>query len=157
MAYVEMGSVFFRGHLKGAIGAAKFKLTAQAIDAVDGINIRNGSVSSYVITSSAGPVIVPDGGIYLSAEINGDSSDDLIDVVAYADADDETGFFLNGTRRVSRNRRYSIRNDLLMYRGLFKLQAGSNIAQLVNVSGGDLIINRGILMLGYIRRTGLYA
>ncbi|WP_062269501.1 hypothetical protein [Endozoicomonas arenosclerae] len=52
MSYFEMDSVLFRGQLKGATGQAKFKLTSDAIEAVDTVNIEGGAVTystySYV-------------------------------------------------------------------------------------------------------------
>lgn len=72
--YAEFGNAFFRGRLKGATGEARFKLTADTINAVDTVNIRGGAVTynfyqTYANVQSTVPlnmnIEVLDDGVYL--------------------------------------------------------------------------------------------
>ena len=76
MSYAELGSAIFRGELQGATGEAKFKLTADAINAVDAINIKNGAVT-YNIWAITGPRLVNKNELMLSLNVN------IIEAYAY--------------------------------------------------------------------------
>lgn len=155
MPYLELGSVLFRGNLKGATGRAQFKLSADSIDAVDRINIKGGEITSYVIAANANPVIVDPGNEYLAAVINSNSASNLVDICGYMDAGNNKCYLkFNDNVLSDRSRKNEINNDLFRCRAFYKAQVGDNRVSIVNYGIAPVTIYKGFLMAGYLRRTG---
>lgn len=67
--YAEFGNAFFRGRLKGASGEARFKLSANSVNAVDTINIAGRAVT-YDWIVQFGPASADYGGVLYQTVID---------------------------------------------------------------------------------------
>ena len=146
MSYVELDSVLFRGELKAATGVAKFRLTAQAIDAVDTVNIGNQQVtydfrSQFGVSHAAGVAL-------FSAVLDIPDATAWVEIIAYATR--AASVYVDGSKQPIRNRR--LPNSRLMPSvSLHKLTKGTHSVQIVSGSAGW---SDGYLMCRYIRTTG---
>lgn len=147
MAYIELDSVLFRASLNGATGTAKLQLTADAVNAVDTINIGNNQVtySKYITVNGlyvkAGYQIMS-----ISVEIFEEST--WIEITAYANRGG--AIKINGTNQVARNRRTS---NIRVFPAiqLVNLPIGTHNISLHSNSAGTC---EGYIMARYIRSTG---
>lgn len=155
MSYVEMGSAIFRGNLAGATGDVRFKLTAEAIDAVDTINIQNGSVTSYVVVVKNTAEMVDKDGTYMFVNVMGDSDDDCIDLYAYVDSKNkDMKIFHNGKKILDRSQKYKINDRFFKFRAVIRSVVGENVIAIVNKGATQDMASGGFILAGYIRETG---
>lgn len=147
MSYAELSNVMFRGHLRGANGSAKFKLTADAINAVDTLNINFNQVTyDRLITyerpyQSAGSVlatlsmVIPDEGAWVEIVAQGSGAGAV---------------YVDGVVRRNRNRR-SPNQALLPFVELVQLSKGNHVVSMTSSASG---YSAGLIFCRYIRNTG---
>lgn len=147
MSFVELSNVMFRGTLRGANGSARFKLTANAINAVDTVNINFNQVTySKLITYSrtsqgAGSTLV-------SMGLDIPDSFAWVEIVAYGTRAGSVS--VDGAFRLNRNRR-SPGLALLPFVELVNLTKGLHTVSLHSASSGS---SSGLILCRYIRNTG---
>lgn len=145
MAYFEIGDVLFRGQLNGATGVAKFKLTANAINAVDTVNIGNDQVtySKYIrYTTTTGSIV---------GQLPIDIPDEYGWVEIVACGTNTSAVTINGNDQINRNRRRTV--DFLMPAVvLVKLDNGPHTIGLRRSNAGT---STGYVLCRYIRGTGV--
>ncbi|OQX35583.1 MAG: hypothetical protein B0D91_10560 [Oceanospirillales bacterium LUC14_002_19_P2] len=148
MSYVELGDVLFRGELVGANGEARFKLTADAIDAVDTINIQHGQVS-YILYSYQASKYVNSGGVINQIVCPVTDSDVVIQVDAYGHLAGQLRF--NGGNRPMRLSSH-VNKPLFSYSELFQVNPGTHTVQIVSGSAGTS--TKSWILVKYLRLTG---
>lgn len=149
MSFIEVSDAMFRGELRGANGVAKFKLTAEAIDAVDTINVAGGQVTfSYYF--SYGSKSVTSGGESLVATIDVPDSSAFIEIISYGHG--ASSVRVNGVDRLNRNLR-SPSFECLPFVEVVELPKGIHTISLI--SGFTGTSSFGYILCRYIRRTGL--
>ena len=84
MSFIELGNVMFRGELKAATGKVRFSLSASAVNAVDSINIVNGSVSYSQFFSFSRNA--QSGKTFFSVNANIQDQQSFLEVVVYSNA-----------------------------------------------------------------------
>lgn len=147
MAYLELGNVMFRGDLKAATGEAKFRLTANAINAVDTVNIGNDQVTynKHIIFNvgyvSAGQVIA-------TLPIDIPDSDVWMEIIAYASLGSIVS--VDGQAQLNRNRR-GPSTELLPFITVIPLDIGDHNIRIIAESEGS---TEGYIVARYIRTTG---
>lgn len=147
MSYVELDNVMFRGTLKGATGKAKFKLTAQAINAVDSVNINYDQVTYNKLftyeraSQSSGSTLV-------TASLQIPDAQAWVEIIAYGDR--AAYVTIDGARRLNRNRR-GPGSKFLPYVEMVSLTKGTHTVRLVSGSSG---YSKGLILCRYIRKTG---
>lgn len=142
-SYAEFGNAFFRGKLNGATGVARFKLTAQALYAVDTINIGPHQItySFFFRYASAGP------GTYISALIDVPDNDVHVEFVAYGAG--AIAFYVDGVARPNYARK-GCHRSLLPHIEVIPLSPGQHTVALA----GPGASSDGYIFCRYIRRTG---
>lgn len=148
MSYIELGNVMFRGELRGATGQAKFKLLAQAIDAVDTVNIAGNQVtySTYASYTSKSTSV---GAQLLNVSINVPDTNTYVEFIAYGSG--ASSVRIDGVGRPNRNRR-GPGYKLLPFVEILPMAAGNHTVQLI--SGINGTSTDGYIFCRYIRRTG---
>lgn len=147
MAFIELGNTMFRGTLRGATGVARFKLTVDAINAVDTVNIGSNQVtySKHIVFSGysrgAGSTI---------ASLLIDIPDDVawVEVVSYCNRASTVS--INGSALPNRNKRHPD-SRLFPAVNLIKLTKGTHIFRVLTNSSGQC---EGYAICRYIRITG---
>lgn len=147
MSYVELDNVMFRGTLKGATGKAKFKLTAQAIDAVDSVNINYDQVT-YNKLFTYERANQTSGSTLVTAILQIPDDEAWVEIIAYGDRASYVS--VNGVGRLNRNRR-GPENKYLPYVEMVSLTKGTHTVRLVSGSSG---YSKGLILCRYIRKTG---
>lgn len=148
MAYIELNDILIRGTLRGASGKARFKLTANQINAINTLNIKNGQVT-YSYHFSYSNKEVTSGSAMLSATISVLDEGAFIEVLASADG--ASSVKIDGATRPTRNRRGP--NSLIMpFVEIVKLAPGTHTISII--SGRTGTSKRGYILCRYIRRTG---
>lgn len=149
MAYIELSHVLFRGQLVGVTGQARFKLTANAINAVDTVNIAGNEVtfSFYFRTGSKS---VAAGNAIVSGSINVPDNAAYVEVVCYAHRG--ATVYVDGVARPNRNRR-GPGSKLLPFVEILPLTKGVHSISVIAGSTGTSA--DGYIFCRYIRRTGL--
>lgn len=147
MAYIELGNVMFRGDLKAATGEAKFRLTVNAINAVDTVNIGSNQITynkhinfnvDYVSSGqviAALPIDVPDSGSWM-------------EIIAYASLGSVVS--VDGYAQINRNRR-GPSTELLPFITVIPLSIGPHTIRIIAGSSGS---TNGYILARYIRTTG---
>ena len=147
MAYIELGNVMFRGDLKAATGEAKFRLTANAINAIDTVNIGhnqvtyNKHINFYVGYVSAGHVIA-------TLPIDVPDSSSWMEIIAYASRGSVVS--IDGYGQINRNRR-GPSTELLPFITVIPLSRGYHTISIIAGSAGS---TSGYILARYIRTTG---
>lgn len=147
MAFIELGNTMFRGTLKGATGEARFKLTADAINAVDTVNIGSNQVtySKHIEFNSkstkAGSVVA-----LLSISIPDNVA--WVEIVSHCTR--ASTFSINGSALPTRNRRLP-NSRLFPAVNLIKLTKGTHTFRVIANSTGQC---NGYAICRYIRITG---
>lgn len=147
MAFIELGNTMFRGTLKGATGVARFKLTADAINAVDTVNIGSDQVtySKHIEFNSTSTSV---GSTIAILPIN--IPDDVAWVEIISHCTRSSTFSINGSALPIRNRR-SPNSRLLPAVNLIKLTKGTHTFRVLSNSIGQC---EGYAICRYIRITG---
>ena len=148
MSYVELGKVLFRGELRAANGEAKFKLTADAIDAVDSINIGWGEVSYMHHIRYDTPVEATKGQSLLTLVVDMPTDYQFVEINAYADG--ASVVRVNAIEDFNRYRSH-VGNSLFSYSGLWRL-SGQNTVSII--SGHTGVSSSGWMLVKYLRETG---
>jgi hypothetical protein len=147
MSFVELSNAMFRGTLKAATGAAKFKLTAQAINAVDTVNINYNQVTyDRLITYSR--TYQAAGSILAAMELNIPDSSAWVEIVAHGTY--AGGVSVDGSWRANRNLR-APNQPMLPFVELISLSQGQHTVQLHSSGSGA---SSGLILCRYIRSTG---
>ncbi len=148
MAYIELSDVLFRGELRGATGTARFKLTANAVNAVDTLHIAGNQVTySTYLRWWGGPIT--NGSTMFSHVVSIPDDDTFVEVIAYAN--NASYVTVDGVRRQNRNRRGpNLRS--LPYVEIIPLTKGTHTITLI--SGVTRSSTDGYILCRYIRRTG---
>lgn len=147
MAFIELGNTMFRGTLRGATGVARFKLTADAINAVDTVNIGSDQVtySKHIVfdgySGSVGSII---------AVLLIDIPDDVAWVEIISHCTKSSTFSINGSALPIRNRRFPD-SRLFPAVNLIKLTKGTHTFRVIANSTGQC---EGYAICRYIRITG---
>lgn len=149
MAYIEVSDVLFRGELRGATGQARFKLTAEAINAVDTVNIAGNQVTYNFYFRYSG-IAVSNGGVMLTGTINVPDNNAWVEVIAYGHG--ASAVQVNGVTRPNRNRR-GPSYELLPFVEVIPLAKGTHTVRLI--SGFTGTSSKGYIFCRYIRNTGL--
>ena len=144
-AYTEFASTMFRGTLSAATGTVKFVLSAAAINAVNTINIANGSVT-YSQFYSFSANVTHNHTLFTASGFVHDSLA-MLELMTYSNR--LGGIYVNGQ---GQNRHNAVRNVepfpvivvIPMSRGHYNVRLTAN-------SSGHA---RGWLKMRYIRRTG---
>lgn len=147
MAFIELGNTMFRGTLRGATGVARFKLTVDAINAVDTVNIGNDQVTyskHIVFNTYSGGV----GSIIAVLPIN--IPDDVAWVEVISHCTRSSTFSINGSALPIRNRRHPD-SKIFPAVNLIKLTKGTHQFRVVSNSIGQC---EGYVLCRYIRITG---
>jgi len=147
MSFIELDSVLFRGELKGAKGTAKFRLTAQAIDAVDTVNIGNGQCTydfktQFGVSHAAGVAL-------FTAVLDIPDATAWVEIIAYATR--AVSIYVDSAKQPIRNRRPP-NSRLLPSVSLHNLSQGTHTVQIFSGSAGW---SDGYIMCRYIRTTGV--
>lgn len=146
MGYAEFSHALFRGELAGATGTADFKLTADAVDVVDTINIKNGSVAYQMAFRFAGNSST-NGGVIFQAAIPVHDKSVILEVSGYS----------NRAAHIAINGRVQSRfnaNANIPFIPLITSDAvpvGTTTVQIIGNSPG---LASGWLIVRYIRKTG---
>ena len=147
MAYIELGNVMFRGNLRAATGEARFRLTANAINAVDTVNIGNDQVTyNKQITFNIGYVSA--GHVIASLPIYIPDSSAWMEITAYASRGSIVS--VDGHAQINRNRR-GPSTELLPFTTVIPLNIGYHIIHIISGSSGS---TNGYILARYIRTTG---
>lgn len=147
MSFVELSNTMFRGHLKAASGSAKFKLTAQAINAVDTLNINYNQVTyDRLITYSR--AYQNAGSVLATMILDIPDTSAWVEIVAYGTY--AGGVTVDGGWRINRNRR-APNQPLLPFVELVLLNKGQHAVQLHSTGSGA---SSGLILCRYIRATG---
>ena len=147
MAFIELGNTMFRGTLRGATGVARFKLTADAINAVDTVNIGSDQVtySKHIvfggISKSVGSTI---------ALLNINIPDDVAWVEVISHCTRTSTVSINGSALPTRNKRFPD-SRLFPAVNLIKLTKGTHTFRILANSIGQC---EGYAICRYIRITG---
>jgi hypothetical protein len=147
--YAEFGNAFFRGRLKGATGEARFKLTADVINAVNTVNIKGAAVTYNFYQKYQNPVGSPltttpftqivdvwDDGVFLEFIVFGQGC---------------SGVFVDGVRRPAYNGK-RVNHPCLPHNEIIQLAKGPHTVQLVHP--GNSVSTDGFIFVKYIRPTG---
>lgn len=147
MAFIELGNTMFRGTLRGATGIARFKLTADAINAVDTVNIGGNVVtySKHIVFSGESKNV---GGTIALLPL--DIPDDIAWVEIVSHCTRATTISMDGAALPVRNRR-SMDSRLFPAVNLIKLPKGTHTVMVVANSVGQY---EGYVICRYIRITG---
>lgn len=148
MAYIELSDVLFRGELRGARGRAKFKLTADSIDAVDTINIAGNQITYSFYFRYSG-VAAAAGYPLLTGIIDVPDNEAWIEIIAYGYG--ASYVTVDGGGRVNRNGR-SPGYELLPFVEVVPLKKGTHTVSLI--SGFNGTSPSGFIFCRYIRNTG---
>lgn len=147
MSFVELSNVMFRGELKGANGEARFKLTADAVNAVDTLNINFNQVTyNKVITYSRASQSA--GSTLALLELDVPDTAAWIEIVAYGSR--AGNVLVDGVIKPNRNRRAPDQR-LLPFVELVSLSKGLHTVSMRSSSSGS---SSGVLLCRYIRNTG---
>lgn len=147
MAYLELGNVMFRGDLKAATGEAKFRLTANAINAVDTVNIGNDQVTyNKHINFNVSNVSV--GQVIATLPIDIPDSNAWMEIIAYASRGSTVS--VDGQAQLNRNRR-GPSTELLPFITVIPLNKGAHTIRIIAGSAGS---TNGYIVARYIRTTG---
>ncbi|QOC57885.1 hypothetical protein phiK7B1_030 [Pseudomonas phage phiK7B1] len=143
--YAEFGNAFFRGRLKGATGEARFKLTADVINAVNTVNIKGAAVTynfyhKYVGVQSTTPlsviVDVWDEGVFLEFLVYGQGC---------------TSVIIDGVTRPRYNGK-GVNHSCLPHNEVIQLAKGQHTVTLTHP--GNSVSADGFIFVKYIRPTG---
>lgn len=149
MSYIEISNTLFRGQLRGATGQAKFKLTAQAINAVDTVNIAGNQVTySYYFLLPGGATSI--GATQHTMVIDIPDNGAVMEFVVYCHG--MKTVYIDGGARPNRNMR-SPGSPILPYVEIVSLAKGIHHLQLVSGLNGTSAGGR--VLCRYLRRTGL--
>uniref|UniRef100_A0AAU6W0N7 Uncharacterized protein n=1 Tax=Pseudomonas phage Nican01 TaxID=3138540 RepID=A0AAU6W0N7_9CAUD len=143
--YAEFGNAFFRGRLKGATGEARFKLTADTINAVNTVNIKGAAVTynfyqKYVNVQSTQPlsviVDVWDDGVFIELLVYGQGCQAV---------------FVDGVRRPRYNGK-AVNHPCLPHNEILQMAKGQHTVTLTHL--GNVASTDGFIFVKYIRPTG---
>lgn len=148
MSYIEIGSCAFRGELRGATGYFRGKLTAQAVNAVDTVNIAGGQIT-YATLVSYSNIAVSAGGVSLVANINVPDASAFIEIQAFGHG--ALNVYVDGVLR-SPTSMGKPGNRLVPFSELILLSGGAH--QIYMTSGINGVSAMGYIHVQYIRRTG---
>lgn len=148
MAYIELGNVCFRGQLLGATGTFSGSLTADAIDAVDTVNIKGGAVTYSLFTRYTNKSVTKDIAL-LNMTVNIPDTNAYVEVLAQADRGG--GVYIDEVLRPIRNFRTSA-NLAFPFIETILLPKGVHEIKVLAASTG--VSSYGLLSCRYIRRTG---
>lgn len=143
-----MTDVLFRGELRGASGTAKFKLTANAINAVDTVNIAGNQVT-YNFFFRYSSIAVTAGAYSLQATISVPDDAAWVEIICYGEG--ASGIYVDGVLRPNRNRR-GPSYALLPFIEVIALAKGTHTVKMM--SGVTGTSAEGYIFCRYIRRTG---
>lgn len=147
MAFIELGNTMFRGTLRGATGVARFKLTADAINAVDTVNIGSDQVtySKHIEFNSTSTSV---GSTIAVLPIN--IPDDVAWVEIISHCTRSSTVSINGSALPIRNKR-SPDSRIFPAVNLIKLTKGTHTFRVIANSTGQC---EGYVICRYIRITG---
>lgn len=149
MSYLEVSNTMFRGELRGATGQAKFKLTAQAVNAVDTVNIAGNQVTySYYFILPGQYVSI--GYAYHNMNINIPDDGVFMEFVVYCHG--MGTFRIDGGGRANRNMR-RVDSPILPFVEVVPMAKGNHVLSLISNLNGTSAGGR--VLCRYIRRTGL--
>ncbi len=149
MSSIEISNTLFRGELRGATGQAKFKLTAQAINAVDTINVAGNQITySYYFILPGGATSIGATQHTMVIDIPDDGA--VMEFVVYCHG--MSTVYIDGGARPNRNLR-SPGSAILPYVEIVGLTKGVHYLQLVSGLNGTSAGGR--VLCRYLRRTGL--
>lgn len=147
MAFIEIGNVMFRGDLKAATGEAKFRLTANAINAIDTVNIGHNQVTyNKHINFNIGYVSA--GQVIATLPIDVPDSSSWMEIIAYASRGSTVS--VDGYAQINRNRR-GPSTVLLPFITVIPLSIGPHTIRIIAGSAGS---TSGYILARYIRTTG---
>lgn len=147
MAFIELGNTMFRGTLRGATGVARFKLTADAINAVDTVNIGSDQVTyskHIVFDGYSGSV----GSTIATLLIDIPDNEAWVEVISHCTRSSTVS--INGSVLPIRNRRLP-NSKIFPAVNLIKLTKGTHTFRVVSNSIGQC---EGYAICRYIRITG---
>lgn len=146
-SYAEFGNAFFRGQLKGATGEARFKLTADAVNAVNTVNIA-GNQLTYNFGFRYADRQVANGQSLISAVIDVIDTEVYIEFMAYGR--NAKGILIDGSSRPVRGvNRFTSR--MMPYGEIMYMAPGQHTVSLIGNGGYSA---EGWIFCRYIRRTG---
>lgn len=148
MSYIEIGSCAFRGELRGATGFFKGRLTADAVNAVDTVNIAGGQITYATLASYVNqPTSV--GANLIVANINVPDALAFIEIQAFGHG--ATQVFLDGVLRLPTSMG-TPGTQLVPFSELVLLAGGPH--QIILRSGMNGVSAQGYVHVQYIRATG---
>lgn len=148
MSYIELGSVAFRGELRGATGYLRGTLTADAVNAVDTINIATGQITYNTVVSYNNLAVVNNGTMLVANIVLPDASC-FIEVQAYCHGGEMV--VVDGGERNPTSTGH-VATELVPFSELILLPGGSH--QIYVRSGFTGISAFGYIHVQYIRNTG---
>jgi hypothetical protein len=143
--YAEFGNAFIRGRLKGANGEARFKLTANTLNAVSTLNIKGGAVTynfalRYQGVQSTAPLTgtfeVVDNGVFLEFICYGSGC---------------TGVIIDGVLQPIISQK-KVSMGCIPWNMVLPMAKGTHTVQLVHP--GTSVSSDGYIFVKYIRPTG---
>lgn len=147
MSFVELSNVMFRGTLKAARGSARFKLTANAINAVDSININFNQVTYNRFMTYSRPSQAA-GSTLATMTLDVPDTAAWVEIIAYGDH--AGSVLVDEVVRPNRNRR-SPNSQLLPFVEIVHLTKGTHTVVLRSSAAGS---SKGLIMCRYVRDTG---
>ncbi|MGH1374432.1 MAG: hypothetical protein ACRBBW_20515 [Cellvibrionaceae bacterium] len=145
MAYIELGDTLFRGHLVGAKGSAKFKLTAGTINAVESANIAGAAVSFNLF--SQGTVSASAGGVFASIVFTVVPGD-VVEVSVYSNR--LSYYSIDGVAKSREGQEENLRYFPVV--GMHTLSNGSHTLALVASTAGSATYD---ISIRYLKETGV--
>lgn len=148
MSYIELGSAAFRGELRGATGFFKGSLTADAIDAVDTVNIAGGQIT-YSTLATYTSKAVSNGGVAITTVINVPDASAFVEIQVFCHGGG-TVYVDGGARDPTSMGR--VGNRMVPYSELILLSGGNHTITVI--SGYNGVSAMGYVHVQYIRKTG---
>ena len=147
MSFIELSNVMFRGTLKAANGEARFKLAADAINAVDTVNIGN-SQCTYDFQVRFLTPYMPSEVALATAYLNVPDDGAWVEVIAFGTT--AGSVYVDGVLQPNRNRRNPSQRTL-PFVSLYPMAKGPHTVVLRSNKAGP---TGGYIMCRYIRKTG---
>lgn len=148
MSYVELGNTAFRGELRGATGFFKGTLTAQAVNAVDTVNIAAGQIT-YSTLASYYNQPTSNGATVLSTVINVPDALAFVELQVFGHG--AVAVYVDGVQRLPTSMGRP-GNRLVPFSEMILLAGGQHTIQLI--SGINGVSVHGYIHVQYIRSTG---
>ena len=148
MSYFEIGNVLYRGALNAATGSARFKLTADAINAVDTINIASGEVVYFRYLYYNSPRTVYANSPAMTLQIEPDRGVTFLEISAFMDVGKHVD--VGGVPLPARYRS-ALTNPICSYVSNYRISAPTSVRV---IAASTTTSYQGWLAVRYIKETG---